>query len=527
MYRLASRPIPGLFPFLLTALALVPLLLAEIPPLVDYPNHIARVYVLAHIGDSPTLQKYYQPDWALVPNLAMDLGILALAEVMPVEAAGKLFVGLTLVLTVAGVLALSRAMHGKVELPAYLVFLFLYHRLLLWGYINFSFGIALALLGFALWLRTRQRVWVWRCSAFLLLASLLMLCHLFAFAVFGLFVGAHLLGETLQGGFRGANRPWLREWLLTITILAIPLGVMMAFSPTTDKSAEIRFGSFLQKLTSAFHVVNNYQRMLDYATFFLVVLAVAAGLATKRLRLAPPAIWPLGVGAAVQLVMPETLFGSQTADSRLPIVLWMLLAAGLSVSASAKSCVRPAMLGLGTLVVLRLAIVAAEWRHSNGVYREYLAAFENLNVGARVLSVVPLPRHPSFHHPPLNFIASHAVIDKSTFDPFLFAYPGHQTLHYTEPYRRLSESTPGPVIYYTERSPGNGSLRLKDWENPFRPDILRQYDYLLLLHGEMFDAAGLAGMHPVFSGRDFELLKISHGLEDSDGMPSRADSDRR
>src|SRR5512137_1861145 len=56
----------------LMALAALPVLRAEVPPLFDYPNHLARMYLLLHLPDSEPLRRFYEQHWAPVPNLAMD-----------------------------------------------------------------------------------------------------------------------------------------------------------------------------------------------------------------------------------------------------------------------------------------------------------------------------------------------------------------------------------------------------------------------------------------------------------------------
>ena len=40
---------------LLLGIALIPIMLVEIPPLVDYPNHMARMHILIDDGRSPWL----------------------------------------------------------------------------------------------------------------------------------------------------------------------------------------------------------------------------------------------------------------------------------------------------------------------------------------------------------------------------------------------------------------------------------------------------------------------------------------
>lgn len=59
---------------LLIGIALWPLMLVEIPPLTDTPNHLARMHVLATIDGDPDLQTNYQVDWAIVPKRARRIG---------------------------------------------------------------------------------------------------------------------------------------------------------------------------------------------------------------------------------------------------------------------------------------------------------------------------------------------------------------------------------------------------------------------------------------------------------------------
>ncbi len=82
-----ARQVPGAL-WLVTALALaivlaIPFFLVDVPPILDYPNHLARYFVLAH-PDDPELSQMYRPRWGLMPNLGMDVlgaGLLKLTDV--------------------------------------------------------------------------------------------------------------------------------------------------------------------------------------------------------------------------------------------------------------------------------------------------------------------------------------------------------------------------------------------------------------------------------------------------------------
>ena len=72
MGRSSSLPrAPIVFALLLCA-SFTPVLLTPIPAMVDYPNHLARMYVLVREGTASE-NPHYQVVWALYPNLAMDL----------------------------------------------------------------------------------------------------------------------------------------------------------------------------------------------------------------------------------------------------------------------------------------------------------------------------------------------------------------------------------------------------------------------------------------------------------------------
>ena len=123
---------------LLLAIVSVPVFSTVLPPLVDYPNHLARLHLLAEGGN-----QFYAVCWAPLPDLAADLVVPALAHVIPLELAGKLFLVLIFALIAGGTLWLNRAATGRWRLWPLLAFLLLYNRILLWGFINYLFGLGL------------------------------------------------------------------------------------------------------------------------------------------------------------------------------------------------------------------------------------------------------------------------------------------------------------------------------------------------------------------------------------------------
>src|SRR5258708_38749409 len=88
----------------LAAMLLAPIWTAAFPPLLDYPNHLARVFVLAHLNDSHfSFRQFYRADWGAYPYLGMDASLAVLARLFPIETAGRVYLSLCLLALPAAV----------------------------------------------------------------------------------------------------------------------------------------------------------------------------------------------------------------------------------------------------------------------------------------------------------------------------------------------------------------------------------------------------------------------------------------
>ncbi len=91
---------------------LAPLLVVDVPPILDYPNHLARMVVLAAGARDPVLWRMYAPHWAIIPDLAIDLFMPPMLHVLPPYVAGRIALALVLLLPWMGMLAYHRALFG-------------------------------------------------------------------------------------------------------------------------------------------------------------------------------------------------------------------------------------------------------------------------------------------------------------------------------------------------------------------------------------------------------------------------------
>ena len=146
---------------MLCLVLLAPLLLVDVPPLLDYPNHLARAVFLAFGANDQFMSQYYAAHWAIIPDLGTDLVWPPLMRVLPIYVAGKVVVGCIVVLPVLGTIAYSRAVFGVRSAWPLGSVLVAYNGTLLLGFLNFVAGAGLALLMAAAWIAWRDR-YPWR-----------------------------------------------------------------------------------------------------------------------------------------------------------------------------------------------------------------------------------------------------------------------------------------------------------------------------------------------------------------------------
>ncbi len=128
------------------AILLAPLAVVDVPPLLDYPNHLARAVVLAFGDSDPDLSRIYAAHWTIIPNLGLDLVLPPLMQVLPIHLAGRIVLGIAILLPVIGTVAYSRATFRTASAWPLASGLVAYNATLLLGFINFTAAIGIAFL---------------------------------------------------------------------------------------------------------------------------------------------------------------------------------------------------------------------------------------------------------------------------------------------------------------------------------------------------------------------------------------------
>jgi len=501
--------------------ALVPLAIVDIPPLVDYPNHLARLYVIGNIATDPAIAENYRVAWNVMPNLALEAVTWPFLGLVPVEWLGRMFIALTFALLAGGTLWLHTLLHGRIGLWPAAAWLFLYNHLLIMGFLGYLFTLGAALVLFAAWIAGERWRLRWRLTLFPAAAVALFFGHLFALAVYGVCVAAReaWMGLPL---LREDRRRVLAGWAVAAWQF-LPAGLVVLASMPEAGERSLRYGPLLAKVRALWSPVLTWYKPIDAALILFVLGVLVAGLASRRLVLAPGLRLPVAVLAALAALMPfwmEGAWGSiWYADLRLPLALALLLVAGLRPRAVSPKVALAVGCAAAVLFTARIADVAVDWRAVDRNFAEFRAALDVIEPGA---SILPVQKHNAvrdggtqqFDEAYWN-MAMLAVIDRGAFLPTLFTDPTKQPVQASP--RRADLDTPygWPVGYDLLADEAAAGAADSAADGAPAGSVRRfwigwsdRYDYVLVTH---FGAAGNPDpvrLAPVREGSFFGLYRV-------------------
>jgi GNAT superfamily N-acetyltransferase len=400
-------------------------------PLQDWPNHIAGSHVLAALlaGD-PFWERFYRLNTFLVPDAAVDVGLLGLRRLgVPEALAANIFVFATYFICTISMIAVSRSLRAyDATKPALAVLLF-YAVPLFWGLVNYVLAVGLMWGALALWLRRRDPIA--RLAVAAAAAAVLLFVHVIPAVAFGLLLGCFDAARWRAGASpRSCVSGPVALAVALVTLRLLPghtgddLGAVYA-----GAGSVAAFALWKLRVFATLPLGGGVWRDAVSAVAWLGA-AAAIGLAARpRLAFGPA----LGVAALVLLVLavPERLGTGSLLDVRLAILPLMLAAMAVRPRWRGAGAAR-ACLAVVTLVTLaRTGLIAAEWRRAADVFAAYDAQAATLPPGGLMVMGYGRPRADitwaNTWSPPIQSIAAQ-VVRHGVFFPALFANPDQQPI---------------------------------------------------------------------------------------------------
>jgi hypothetical protein len=500
----ARRTIAALF-ILLSAVAALPVLTNPLPPLSDYVNHLARMHVIAAANIDPLLSNFYELQWAVIPNLVMDLIVPVLHRWMNVYLAGEIFLISIFVITLSGTLALNRALYGYWSAMPLIAFPLLYNGLLLIGVVNYLFGVGVALWALACWIWLREKNWPQRYALSFAFVLILFFCHLFAVGLYG--VG--LLAYEMHLEWSRKDRFTLRRYVefLAVGLPFLAVLPLLYVSPTLELAGGYSWESD-GKIDGLELVFKTYYDLVAIALAAVVVAAALCALRYRVLHFHRFGWFLLAVGGGVYLAMPRTLFETYMADQRLPIGLAFMVVACLHLELTRKSVRKAFGAVLFVLLAVRVGEVQIVWHQlSQGTWR-FMESVAHIEPGSRIL-VAYADQTTGDGARDLGYVhaACLAMIEKSSLVTTAFTVQGKQILRVRPAFRHIvdeEDGTPPQISQLLLAADKEGDEIENYWDG-----WPNNYDYLYVLFSEQgADNPESERLQLVYAGRRFHLYKI-------------------
>ena len=478
---------------LVCSLLLIPLLLVDVPPILDYPNHLARLYLLAFAAADPVLSQMYAAHWHVIPNLVIDASIPPLIRMLPLHVAGRIMLGVTLLLPLQGIIAYQRTASGTRSLWPLTGALVVYNGLFLMGFANFLISCGLALLAAAGWdtyRATYPRLTIAGAAA---AAVLLFFCHLIGDLLFFVLIGSSELEAIFA---RRASSPGYlgnvgARIFALVTIGIPPLALLMAvgFAPAHSATQWI---APLKKLLELFTPMLNYSTGFDMASLAVMLCALAFAMRHRWIACRKRAWIALAALGLMFLAAPFEVSDGAYFDFRFPVMAGFTAVAGLMPLKQPRVVAATTFICLATLFAIRMTIVSTVWNDHNRDIAELRETIASVPGGSRVLAAqVSLASAPAYwaqapRGRKLNFLAladmhmpAFLVFERRAFWPLLFAVETQQPLVVLPPYRQISKPV-GRLPDYHLLGEDNLPANLQS-SYPYLANWQNNFDYVLLM----------------------------------------------
>jgi hypothetical protein len=448
---------------LLSAVSILPFWTVRYPVITDFPNHLARWFVLHHIHDAHfTFAKFYTPAWGPFPYVLTEAMGVGLQYLLPIDVVGRVMLSLCVVLLPLAAWFFLRSASPGNEYLSLFAFVIAFNPNFLMGSVGDQWSIALCLVAVGLSVSFDRAPGVGRFIALILTMTLLFLTHLIGFAVAGLAMGVYSLGSAYR---------WGR--LLTLGSVALPGMVLFFLNRNSAGGGDttLYYGSapIWDKARNLVFPLRMYSKIGDAPLLagFAVLLAI---LWVHRKEVQGRRIWWYVCGAILlaYLIAPEQYGLGGYVDVRIIPFMYCFLLAAFEWKPGRKVLLTCAVL----LALFRIATVENLFVSKQKELKTMTEAFQSIPPGAAVMPVVQLNREGTLvgradiHH------CGYGVIEKGWGVPTLFHHPGVHPL-------QISSAFYCPNPHCTIRS-----AQATDWDQ-----LAASYDYVWVNHYPDVDAA--------------------------------------
>jgi hypothetical protein len=461
---------PMLALFACAVLLVLPVCIAPMPAMPDYPAHLATFYLLAGGAKSPLLSHFYHVQWGLVPNLAAEVIVPLLAPVFGLSGATAVFLTAAVLCWVLGAGAVQWALYRRIGIAPLFASVFAYNANLMWGFINYYFATGLALCVFAAWVAVERKRNALHLAGFTAAILIIYFCHVFAVAVLLLLIGCY----EISAAGRPVSPSRIVRRLVPVAAIFAPAVLAYVFLKPAGTHGIVEFNyldTWDDRLSAAIQFCFDRPAWILLAALFLLF---AVALWRKRLAIHPRMRFALVVLLIASAFVPEWAMGGWGIDLRLPAVLGALVFASSEFRFGARTAAALAFV-MVAIVAFCAATLAGNWLYYDHRFAEFRTATRALAPGSKIVTVLYGDAMGLASDQPYWHMAEYAIIDRQAFTPLLFTTAGQHVVQLQPAVaniaaRSAEEGSPPDISELDDLAAGN----VND-----DPDIRKIFPYLI------------------------------------------------
>ncbi|MGZ3404383.1 MAG: hypothetical protein ACXWKN_16240, partial [Phenylobacterium sp.] len=444
---------------LLASLLLVaaPIIVFSHPVLLDYQNHLARIWIIAG-GDARTaLTPFFRVEWRhITSDMGVDAAAQALRGVLSPDRIARLCLMASILLPVAGAVALNARIYRGFNSYQLILPFFAWTLTALAGFLNFQIGLGLALLFVAIDpILQRRGPWLGALSR-IALGVILFLDHPLALAFYAcLLAGSAFGAEGLKASSEPVQRRLLRA-LLAAGACLVPVLLISLVTHTApgNREAPAGLGQFwwntpYQAANALGSPLITYNVVVDLGLAALLAAVLAFALATGKLR-AHVGLISLAIALTVLAAfMPNATSQAGWIDRRAPVMALLTAISAIQISFPGRRRAELAFQVMAFLLILtRTSWIGWNWQASEQLSASVSAAIVGVPAGAAILPMEHRPAPAEIHAaPPGRFIfrrdptyrhlAAIAVFERRAFVPTVFTQHGVHPIDVNPPWDQI------------------------------------------------------------------------------------------
>lgn len=525
---------PELYIALFVFIAAVLVTAFRVPPILDFPNHFARISLISGGIDQSFFHTAYVLDWSRArTNIGIDLLAYWLGPMIGPDLLARSLLFLAIVLPPLGAIALNRRLFGRNQ-PFHVGILFLaWSTTLIAGFINFQIGLGLALMFALIDLKIGQnnilRMSFWRFAASLILT----LDHVFA-AGFYLVLSAGLELPAQFGDLSKRNALKATAGRIALAGMAglapvVALTLSAKGLPGDEGNIGLTWNSPLSAISNFLSAISSYFTLADIALFTPIIFIVVEARSRKQIHFHAGLLVAAAFLLGLSLISPRHAMGTGWISWRFPIMTLLTAAAAICPFPEAGRGLRCRLVAtLVAAIFLRTGLVAGLWWQGSRDTAAVENVLASLPPESKVLPIMRFParrfgwQHASRHffenENTIRHLPALATLDAGAFVPTLFTAVGKQPLQVTEEFRSIAVPE-GNLL-------PPGALFCADMQafyEPFTPYLANwrhKFDYVLVVNADspdMFVGSALpSGLRELANG-GFAAL---YGIDKSDVRPT-------